>query len=432
MSPETSDHRVETRVFLTQAVAGLFGFGVLFMLGVGGAGWLPRAWRLSIVAFAALGGAALLTRRRVAFGPREWLFLAGLAALVVWSALSAAWSDHATNSLLEAERTLVYVSGAAAFFVVVPRTGLRSFFTGAVLGITAVSAYGLADYLLSGRPIDPIEGRLLFEPIGYANGFGAFAAIALALALVLGTTAARNRQRLGAAACAVVLAIALSCTESRGAILAVAAGLAIALVFARAGARTRVAVSALAVAAIVAVNVIAIADQPTGSRLVGENRPRYWRIAWAEYEEHPVVGSGAGTFHVYWLRDREVESFTRVAHNLYLETLAQLGPLALAILVGTLALPLASRRVGNAPEIVAATAGYLTFLIHAAVDWDWQQPAVTLAGLFCGAALLAAARPGNAPELSPRGRAVLGAGAAALAMLALFRLATGHNVPFTS
>jgi len=421
----------KARVPIPQAAAGIFGFGLLLVLGVGGAAWLPRAWRLSTLAFAALAGAALIARRRIALSRLEWSFLAGLAALTLWTAASASWSGRATTSFLQAERMLVYVAGVAAVILVVPRDGVHRLLVGTAAGITAVSAYGLADYLHAGRPIDLIEGRLLFEPIGYANGFGIFASIGLALVLVLGVTTRSWWGRAAAAAAAAVLLTTLYYTDSRGSALALGGGLAVAFVFSRAGLRGRVAVVAIAAAGIVAMNTIAIASHVVNDTgLVGENRPLYWRVAWKDYEQHPLVGSGAGTYYVYWLRDREVESFTRVAHNLYLETLAELGPLALAILVGTLALPLLGARPGLGPHVTAAVAGYATYILHVAIDWDWQQPGITLAGLLCGAALLVSTRSEETPALSPRGRAMLASAAAVFAVLALIRLQTGPDLPF--
>jgi tetratricopeptide (TPR) repeat protein len=78
----------------------------------------------------------------------------------------------------------------------------------------------------------------------------------------------------------------------------------------------------------------------------------------------------------------------RDAHNLYLETLSELGVPGLLLLVGALGLPLVC--IGRRRELFAAAGAYAAFLAHAAVDWDWEIPAVTLAALLCGAALLAA------------------------------------------
>src|SRR5262249_4742043 len=69
------------------------------------------------------------------------------------------------------------------------------------------------------------------------------------------------------------------------------------------------------------------------------DRPTYWQAAVADSRAHPLVGSGAGSFQVEWLRYRATSVSVLNAHNLYLETLAELGPLGLALLVGALLVP---------------------------------------------------------------------------------------------
>jgi hypothetical protein len=119
-----------------------------------------------------------------------------------------------------------------------------------------------------------------------------------------------------------------------------------------------------------------------------------WRQAWRDWEAHPELGSGAGTYEQYWLEHRRISANVRDAHSLYLETLAELGPLGLGLLAATLAIPLlAVARARSHPFAPAAFAAYVTYLVHAAGDWDWEMPAVTLLALFCGAALLLAVRP---------------------------------------
>jgi hypothetical protein len=127
-----------------------------------------------------------------------------------------------------------------------------------------------------------------------------------------------------------------------------------------------------------------------------------WRQALHDWEAHPALGSGAGTYEQYWVAHRRRPTFVRDAHNLYLETLAELGPVGLALLVSGLALPLvAAVNVRRRPFVPAAVAAYLAFLIHAGGDWDWEMPAVTLLGLYCGAALVLATRPPE-PRALPR------------------------------
>jgi hypothetical protein len=42
------------------------------------------------------------------------------------------------------------------------------------------------------------------------------------------------------------------------------------------------------------------------------------------------------------------------------------------------------------PGVPAAAGAAVAFLVHAGVDWDWELPAVVVAGLCCLAALAAA------------------------------------------
>src|SRR5439155_13423874 len=130
----------------------------------------------------------------------------------------------------------------------------------------------------------------------------------------------------------------------------------------------------------------------------GNRRCGLWRLAWENAGDHPWLGSGAGTYERYFLKHQPADvSFVRDAHGLYIETLSELGPLGLALLVTALAIPLfVAARMRRHPLVPAAAAAYTAFLIHALVDWDWEVPAVMLAGLLCGGAILIAGRQDRA------------------------------------
>jgi hypothetical protein len=158
----------------------------------------------------------------------------------------------------------------------------------------------------------------------------------------------------------------------------------------------------------------------------GNGRADLWRLGWDEAKGDPVLGAGAGTYERYFLRHQPPRgSRVRDAHSLYLETLAELGPIGLAILVAVLVTPLAIlSRARRHPLVPAAAGAYVAYLVHTGVDWDWELPAVTLAGLLCGSAILLFARRSRAPEpLSPPTRfagaaaAVITAGFAAVALI---------------
>lgn len=122
----------------------------------------------------------------------------------------------------------------------------------------------------------------------------------------------------------------------------------------------------------------------------GNGRGDYWRVAAEMVREEPLLGHGAGTFEAQWLLERPVAFHARDAHNLYLETLAELGPLGLALLLATLVVPLlALPEARRYPLRPAAAGAFVAFLLHAAVDWDWELPVVAVPAIFCAVALLA-------------------------------------------
>jgi O-antigen ligase len=130
--------------------------------------------------------------------------------------------------------------------------------------------------------------------------------------------------------------------------------------------------------------------------LSGSGRVDAWRVALHDFAEHPLIGSGAGTYAAYWDLHRPSTSDLRDAHSLYLETMAELGIVGFVLLVAALAVPLVvAFRVRRHPLLPAALGAFVAYLVDAGVDWDWEMPALTLAGLFCGLSILVLARGGR-------------------------------------
>jgi hypothetical protein len=162
--------------------------------------------------------------------------------------------------------------------------------------------------------------------------------------------------------------------------------------------------------------------------LSGNGRTEQFHTAWQQVGDHPVLGGGAGSYDQYWFEHRRVSATVHDAHNLYLETLAELGPLGLVLLALVLGAPLAAvRRARSSPLTAVACGAFVAYLAHAFIDWDWEMPAVTLSALACGLALLAAARPDREPQaLRPRVRiTALGATAALVGFVLLGLLGNG-------
>jgi hypothetical protein len=130
------------------------------------------------------------------------------------------------------------------------------------------------------------------------------------------------------------------------------------------------------------------ADRLTSLR---SNRYAYWRVAAGMFARDPVQGEGASSFATEWLRRRPFAEGARDAHSLYIETLGELGAVGLALLAAFLAGVGWAARDGLllAPGLAAGPlAAFAVWVAHAAVDWDWEMPAVTLPALLLAGALL--------------------------------------------
>jgi hypothetical protein len=462
------------------------------IFGFASGGYYPTAWGWGALVALWLVATYLVMGAATRPAPLALTMLGGLALLTTWTWLSLLWSDDIDQTVLEGQRTLLYVAVAAALVLVVRRVDVEPLLGGTLIGIFLPAGYGLLTRLFPDRigVFDSIAGYRLQEPIGYWNALGLFAAMGAALALGF---AARGRSLLVRALAGASLPILLATTYftfSRGAWLALGVGLvvavaidprrlhllAVALVLASASglavwlasrqdALTRTdaplsaatdeghrlalyllvlaGLSALAAAAFgfaerrvtlpravplafaSALALIVVAGSATvfarygGPHTIvqkgwdsfsatpppnqadlrkrlftftGSYRVDLWRTALDEYADHPAVGSGAGSYEHYWNEHRPFVHKVRDAHSLYLEVLAELGPLGLALLALALGVPLVGAFFARGhPLVPAAAAAYVAYLVHAGVDWDWELPAVTIVALACGVGIVAAA-----------------------------------------
>jgi hypothetical protein len=491
---ETGRFEARLPIFAAALVPG-FAVGIL---GIAGGGYSAPTWGWTTLALVAAGVPAAVALGNPTWSRLEHVFLAALSALGAWSLLTTAWSEDPSQSVLEAQRILLYAVAGAVLLVTARQASSHVALAGVLAAIALVCGYALSlrlfpDSLESGGvPLssDPEAAFKLAEPIGYSNGLAALAAIGLALSLLL---AARVPAAAAApaAACAPLLVATLYLTFGRGAWFALGAALVVALAVDPRRLQLVTAVLALAPAPALAVvlasqldaltsrpaSVDEVADdgrllavaivllmlgaalsilafrwaarrfQPgrravtaykaalvllvgglaagalaaaggpfdlanraydafnappapregeVGQRLLsfsGSSRSDYWSVAWDDFVDHPLLGSGAGSYQREWLEHRPADLPVRDAHSLYLEALAELGPVGLLLLLGALTPPLAAAlRARHRPLVPPALAAYCCFLIHAGIDWDWELPAVTIAGIAAGASLLVASR----------------------------------------
>jgi len=421
-------------------VGGTAAFVLTAGLAFDGGGFQPASYDRALVGAGALALLVVLVADGMRPGRLSGLLLAGLGGLTAWTASSWLWSDSPPLSLDEAQRTGAYLAVAAAVVLAGRRVPPAWIAGGVVAGATVAAGWNLFLRLApdwAGRaPLRSDVGQL-GDPVGYANGIALLAALGFVLALGLGGVAALLL---------VPLAMEIAVQQSTGVVAAIAVGLAAFLLLSaqplRRGALLVLPLAAgvagshagsvvdpppsdllaaahtghrllLLLALLVAAQALllrACPRLPAGRRLPARvarplaigaaivaaaaapfalahhERLHYWSVALHELAANPLLGSGAGTFVDWWLRLRTVPSSALEAHSLYVETLAELGPLGLALLLLALAAGLAGAwRLRDEPVGASLLAALVSFDLAAAVDFHWE-----LAGVAAPAIALAA------------------------------------------
>lgn len=128
---------------------------------------------------------------------------------------------------------------------------------------------------------------------------------------------------------------------------------------------------------------------PTVGRLASLNsEERYlgWKSALDASAEKSLTGIGPGTYEFWWARDAEGSAYFRDAHSIYLEFLAELGPVGLlavlALILGPIVYGCRLALVRGSDErrslLAAATAGMVAFAVASGIDWAWELTVLPL------------------------------------------------------
>lgn len=161
--------------------------------------------------------------------------------------------------------------------------------------------------------------------------------------------------------------------------------------------RTRVAIALGAALALGGLAAFAGADSAPGVEPrsgFDHGRSDEWRVAIDAALERPLAGAGAGAYAV--AAAGEGGGDTLFAHNLALESWAELGPLGLLAVLGLLgSVAVLAWRLRGDPRAWLVAPAATTFLLANLLDWSWH---------LAGAAALWAVALGGLIALDPRRR----------------------------
>ncbi|MDP9119315.1 MAG: O-antigen ligase family protein, partial [Actinomycetota bacterium] len=323
---------------LTAALAVFAFLGFFELAAIGGAalGALKLAGLLL-----ALSWFGMLTTRESAqrtFATAHPFVFGALVLFLAWAALSLIWAENTSQATTDLSR---FALNAVLFLIIysaVRKPSDAFVVAGAfVLGAAGAAIYGLL------TPTAKFDERLtsaVLDPNELGATLVAGAALAGGIAAPRGTSPA---VRLGAFAALVFCVVAALLTASRGSLIALAVAIVAGLVLAG---RWRPRFALLAIVAVVGAFLYYAAAAPPetrerieettrGSERVQEGRTTIWQVGWRAFEANPVNGVGVGNFRTasrhYLLqpgslaRSDTVVDEPSVAHNTYLEVLAELG-----------------------------------------------------------------------------------------------------------
>jgi O-antigen ligase len=272
-------------------------------------------------------------------------FLLVLVAFVGWALISATWAEHPGAAIDVFTR---YLPSAFLFPVVFAAVRTRDQLLW-VIGAFVIGAFLSGIYGIIVPPPASDVGRLAGAG-GDPNETAAAMVAGLALATALGV-AMRGRPlvRMACFVAGGICMAALFLTSSRGGLIALAVALIAAVLL---GGRRR---GTMLIAALVAVMITVfyfatIAPQDVKERVThpqgGTGRVDIWKVGWRMVEANPIHGVGSGNFQtssIHYLlepgklaRSDFIVNTPKVAHNTYLQVLAELGIVGFGLFVTVL------------------------------------------------------------------------------------------------
>ena len=393
----------------------LIALGTAYAFFIGGAPAGTGLAQLRLISVVIIGVAiaawTIAASRDPRWRPRS-VFLPALAASVLAMTIATATSRSPRVSV----EYLVFAVLLAALYLLLVRLIARPYFrerilvvaAGSALFVTlgflgAIAVLWIQFWSLIGSPLVP-PFRPSAESLVFTSPNLVAPMIVLLGAVLIGVVSGRSRSaRVVRVASVIVITAALLITGTRGGWLAVVVGalsLGVAFIYAK-GLRSTVAPAwarisrlgpvwlGLAATASIAIGFLVVPAVIRRFGATGDNRFEFYRIALQLFREQPVTGTGPGTWaaqRIAYTLPSEVDEYVPHAHDLYLQTLGELGLIGVAagiVVVFTLLWLLRDGlRDADAYRrrwalVVAFTTAY--YAAHQVVDFFVNIPATFLA-----------------------------------------------------
>jgi len=284
-----------------------------------------------------------------------------------WMTISATWAEVPANTWGSVLRYALNLAIFPIVFTAIREPKHMRWVTGAfVVGAALAAAYGLSQAPSnSAAAVSSTAAGDLDRATGTVGDPNLLASVLVVGIVMAGAVALDSVRSAAARLCscgAMVLCMAaLIATASRGGVVALSAALIASVIFAGPRYRAAAAVIATSIAVILIGFFAFVASQAQVDRITtadgGSGRTDIWKVGWRMFEANPVHGVGEGNFqatsiHYVLAKPGAIDRVTffvdepTVAHNLYLEILAEIGVVGLAGFLAIVVLSIASAANG--------------------------------------------------------------------------------------
>jgi O-antigen ligase len=265
-----------------------------------------------------------------------------LVGFLSWALLSASWAEVPAQAV---DTTTRYFQNMILFLIVYTAIRKRTHVMWVTWAWLAGATFATVPAMLNPPTYEDDLTVRISGTIGDPNELAALLVAGVVFAGVLAAvTRDRPPLRLAAGGAVVLFLFGIFYTVSRGGLLALGVALIAACILAGRWRGRALVVAGLGVS-IVVIYFASFAGLDARDRVTtvqgGTGRSDLWKIGWRMFEDEPIRGIGSGNFpisSIHYLvqpgvieRDDFIISTPKVAHNTYLQILAELGLVGLAL-----------------------------------------------------------------------------------------------------